>query len=220
MSVAKLSVEEFHALIADPDRFSGGGSVAATTAAGAAATALLVMRLNARRRTNASIRDQIEASIAATEAWIDAFHNAAQADITILNELLDAQREARDSGDRTRYLAALQHAAESPLEMAEMISELLGIVASQLPISTRFTVSDLGAAAALAEGACRAALLTAEVNIALLREANDADQEIAAALEQRRATVRAQVIEHATTIEATTRDVMLRAKSKTAKEQG
>jgi glutamate formiminotransferase/formiminotetrahydrofolate cyclodeaminase len=214
--VAADSIGAFHRQIANPEVFCGGGSVAAVTAAGAAATALLVMRLNVRRRSNAAMRDQIEQAIVETEAAIARFHAAADTDIAILGELLDAQRAARSSGDRLPYIAALTKAAESPLAMCDEISALLETIATQLTISTRFTVSDLGAAAVLAEGACRGALLTAEVNIALLADADDADREVVRNLEERRATVRTRVIEQSVMIEGVTRAMML---GKSVKEE-
>lgn len=207
--VAGLPAREFFDQIADPDIFCGGGSVAAIAAAGAGATALLVMRLNLKRRSNAGVRDAIQQSIADTETAIDAFYAAADDDIAILGELLVAHRAARSGGSQGDYLAALTDAAESPLRMGERIVLLLDTIASQLSISTRFTVSDLGAAAVLAEGACRAALLTAEVNIALLGEAEDADSAAVQALEHRRAAIRTRVVERSVTIEDVTRAMML-----------
>lgn len=210
--VADRSAREFHRQIADPDIFCGGGSVAAITAAGAATTALLVMQLNVRRRSNAGKREEILDAIAETQAAIDAFHDAADLDIAILNELLAAHRASRSGGDQAGYLAALTRAAESPLSIADGIAALLETIESQLSISTRFTVSDLGAAAALAEGACRAALLTAEVNIALLGEADGADASTVRQLEARRTAVLAKVVDRTAMIEDTTRAMMLGTK--------
>lgn len=207
--VAELPAREFFDQIADPGVFSGGGSVAALAAAGAGATALLVMRLNLKRRSNAGIRDTIQRAVVETEAAIDAFHAAADEDIAILGVLLAAHRAARAGAGQDAYLAALTDAAESPLRMGERIATLLETIASQLSISTRFTVSDLGAAAVLAEGACRAALLTAEVNIALLGEADGVDCGTVQSLMQRRTEIRARVIERSGKIEDITRAMML-----------
>ena len=208
MGVADQSARDFFNQIADPEVFSGGGSVAALAAAGAGATALLVMRLNLKRRSNAGIRDDIERAIDETEAAIESFHAAADEDIAILGELLLAQRSLKAGGDRADYLAALTKAADSPLRMGEQIAALLDAIASQLSITTRFTVSDLGAAAVLAEGACRAALLTAEVNIALLGETEGVDLENVKGLDDRRAAVRTRVLERSVMVEGVARAMM------------
>jgi formiminotetrahydrofolate cyclodeaminase len=77
---------------------------------------------------------------------------------------------ARSVGDRAELQAALQAAAESSIEIARLAGEVCSIADGQIPHASRFTVSDLGASAALARGAVTAALLTAEVNVALLRD--------------------------------------------------
>jgi formiminotetrahydrofolate cyclodeaminase len=84
------------------------------------------------------------------------------------------------------------------------------VIHSQIPIATRFTASDLGAAAALAEGAVRAALLTADVNIQLLREAHGGDASAADALERRRDAILQHVVEAARDIENQTRGMINR----------
>jgi glutamate formiminotransferase/formiminotetrahydrofolate cyclodeaminase len=198
-------VGEFFRRVADPDIFIGGGSVAAIAAAGAASTALLVLRLNERRRSNQDRRDAVRAAIVQIEALVDDFYAAAAADIAILDELLAAQRGLKAGDDQAAYRSALIRAAESPIGMAERIAELLDVVAGQLELATRFTVSDLGAAAVIAEGACRGALLTAEVNIALLRGTAGTQPDIPQSLERRRRELRERVVARSLTIEEATR---------------
>jgi formiminotetrahydrofolate cyclodeaminase len=212
-TVADISTREFVDLTADPDVFCGGGSVAAVTAAGAAATALLVLRLNVKRRANAGVRDEIQAAIVTTETVIDDFLAAADDDISILAELLAAQRALKSGGSQADYLTALTNAADSPLRMAERIARFLDVVEAQLPISSRFTVSDLGAAAVLAEGAGRAALLTAEVNIALLNEAEGSDPAVVRRLDRQREELRSKLVKRSIAIEESTRKIMLGSKS-------
>src|SRR5689334_6015520 len=115
---ARRTVDEFHAMVADPQVFCGGGSAAAITAAGAAATALLVMRLNVKRRSNAGARDQILLATQRTERLIHEFHALADADIASLDTLLQAQRALKSGpGHETQraYVEALTDAANSPL---------------------------------------------------------------------------------------------------------
>jgi formiminotetrahydrofolate cyclodeaminase len=167
---AELSAREFNRRVADPERFSGGGSVAALVGAQACAVALLVGRLSARRRANAALRPALEAANARLSAVEEQFFRAADHDLAILDQLLEAQRGLRGGGARAAYVEALEAAARSPLELAAQCVEVLELIAAQTPAASRFTISDLGAAAALANGACRAACLTALVNVALLRE--------------------------------------------------
>jgi len=206
--VSSLPALEFNRRIADPDVFCGGGSVAALACAGAAASALLVFRLSYRRKSNAARRDEINMAIAALEALTERFYADADNDIASLQALLDAQRAAKESGDRIPYFAALQRAALAPIAIAEGAIALIEHVIPHLPIATRFTISDLGAAATIAEGAARAALLTAEVNIELLRD-DPASQDVADDLRARWDSARRRVSDLADDVERVTREAVL-----------
>jgi formiminotetrahydrofolate cyclodeaminase len=175
---AELTAREFNLRVADPELFSGGGSVAALVAANACALALLVGRLSVRRRANVDAQAAIGATLASIEALTEWFYSAADQDLIVLDELLAAQRALKQGGARADFTAALLRAARSPLELAERCAQLVAHVNSLTPSASRFTVSDLGAAAALAAGACRAALLTVDVNIALLRDERGVDQSV------------------------------------------
>lgn len=204
---AHRTVADFHRSIADPDIFCGGGSVAAISAAGAASTALLVMRLNLNRRTNQEHRPAIEAAIYRTETIVESFHRLADADIETLDALLAAQRSAKNGSDTERdaYLSALADAARSPLAIGDASVELLVLIDGELDRAARFTISDLGAAASLIEGSCRAAFITAEVNIALLRDACSSDSSIPDEIDRRRGDLLKEIMRLTEVIETRTR---------------
>lgn len=198
---ADLSAREFNRRVADPERFSGGGSVAALAAAGAASAALLVVRLNARRRANAAWAETIRGDTAQLERLCDAFYLNSDRDLVILNQLLAAQRAKRQTGEQQAYLEALLAAAQSPMDVARAVIDLLQTVSRHIAMSSRFTVSDLAASAALAEGAARAALATAEINLVLLSEEAGANRDKVVALQQELVTLRDSVILGARQIE-------------------
>lgn len=170
-SFQELDPRAIAARITDTDDYSGGGTVAALTAASAAAVATLVLRLSARRKSNAHASDEIRRATDRVTELADAFYAAADDDSRVFRTLMETRREARRSGDWDDYHQALQDAALSPVHLSEHIVELLAIIDEQVQYASRFTVSDLGAAATLAHGALQGALLTAEVNISLLRSA-------------------------------------------------
>ncbi|HUG16487.1 MAG TPA: cyclodeaminase/cyclohydrolase family protein [Thermomicrobiales bacterium] len=203
--VVDMPASAFFHMVGDPDTFVGGGSVAALTGAAAGSTALLVMRLNARRKSLARHRPTVETAIRETEHIVDACADAADADIRILDELLIAHRQARATGDQALYVAALTAAAESTLRIAELVVDLLTRIDEQVDISSRFTVSDLGAAAVLAAGSGQAALLTAEVNVALLLEHDAANRPSALELDARHHDLRQKTIALGQRIERRTR---------------
>jgi methenyltetrahydrofolate cyclohydrolase len=203
---AQLTARAFNEAISDPEVFCGGGSVAALSGAGAGATALLVMRLNARRKANAQHLERIYSAIQVTEDLIEACYRAADDDIRVLDELLAAQRALKASGNRDSFRQTLARAAESPMTVADRIAALLPLISDQLDLTPRFTVSDLGAAAVLAAGASRAALLTAEVNIALLSDDPEVDAGVVARLSSRCVELRQRVTASADEIERQTRE--------------
>jgi methenyltetrahydrofolate cyclohydrolase len=172
------TINDFHLQVADHDVFCGGGSVAAVTASSAASLLLLVMGLSARRRSNAPMRDRIEASITRTQAIQQGLLYDADADMEALQFLMEAQKSLKKGQNKSDYRQALVAAASVPLSIARQSIELLEITEEMLSSASRFTVSDLGAAAGLALGSIRASTLMSEVNLALLKTDSDADQDL------------------------------------------
>ncbi len=160
--------------VADPSHNSGGGVIAGLTLAGAAASAELVLRLAVRRKSLADQREQIEKLLNGVVNHRVSFENAADRDIAAFTELVNTQREMKllrkeaPAEADTRLQSAYVHAAEVPLALSREAIEFMEEVQSSLDFASRFTVSDLGAAAALARGAIDAALLTVDANLAYI----------------------------------------------------
>lgn len=174
-ALSENPVEEFNRKVSDPSFFCGGGSVAAITASSSAALTLLVMHLNVRRKANRELKTRIEHQIGEVEALQRRLYALADSDLDVLDDLLNSQRQMKETGDRQAYRTALIAAAQSPYEICRQCFQILEIIEAQLPLASRFTVSDLGAAAALAMGAIQGAILTTDVNVALLRDEEGID---------------------------------------------
>lgn len=169
----------------------------------AAATAELVATLSLRRRSVAPRRAELERIRDGLRDLQRRFLAAADRDVAVLAELLAAQRAARpDSAGgadgATARRRALIAATETPLALARDGLELLRLVRAALPFAARFTVSDLGAAAALAQGAIEAALLMSEVNLALLAAEPEAGPlaDAVAAVRQKAAALAGESLRH------------------------
>lgn len=178
------------------------------TASTAAALAILVLDVNLKRRSNAGFRDDMSNAIEAIRATQQRFYRSADEDLRLLNALFEAQREARQSGDRTPYLKALEAAAREPLAIARDCVELLTIIHGQVARASRFTVSDFGAAVTLADGALRAALIMTEVNVSLLADESSADRSTVAAIADEVKVILQNGDELTHSIEARTRSAM------------
>lgn len=151
------------------------------TLAAAAATGEFVVALSRRRKSLADRRDELDALLTSLQQLRQRFLDGADQDIAVLTTLLSAQsraRRAETETERARAEAevheALITATKTPIALSEAGIELLGILKEAVALATRFTVSDLGAAAALAQGAIEAILLMGEVNLALLAGAPEA----------------------------------------------
>lgn len=158
--------------VADPAHSSGGGVVAGVTLAGAAATAELVLKLAARRKSLASRADEVTELLNQIIAHRTSFEGSADRDIAAFSELVDTQRAVKPLRDQDpdeahrRLQAAYVHAANIPLGLAREATEFMSRVEDGLQYASHFTISDLGAAAALARGAIDSALLTVDANLA------------------------------------------------------
>lgn len=163
--------------IADPGHHSGGGTVAAISASLAGALTAMIGRLSANRRSNRTSRDDIQSVIDQVNGLIAKLQASADSDSEVLVELMTAYRQR--STNEARYIEMLHRAAQSTLALGDDIHQLLLLIEQLLPFATRFTVSDLGAAATISQGALTAAMLTADVNVRLIRDATGESDEVA-----------------------------------------
>lgn len=174
VSFADIRLGELAAQLADPARLSGGGVAAAASAALAGGLAELVVTLSLRRRANQAERAALLTDAARLRALRIDLLQAADRDAAAFANLMDAQRAAAASGNRLSYRAALTEAAVSPIDLAELALEVAEIAARRTPNAPRFAASDLTASVAMCRGAVEAALATAQINIALLTDEQDA----------------------------------------------
>ena len=160
------------AQVADPAHNSGGGVAAGLTLAAAAASAELVMTLASRKKSLEPQRPQIQSLLESIQAHRISFEDAADRDVRAFSQLVSTQRSAREIRDSDPAAAqkllqsSYVQAAMTPFEISTEALEFIRDVESGLPFASRFTISDLGAAAALARGAIEAALLTVDANLA------------------------------------------------------
>ncbi|MEZ4523731.1 MAG: cyclodeaminase/cyclohydrolase family protein [Thermomicrobiales bacterium] len=172
-------IEAYAAQIASPDEHVGGASAAATAAAIAASTAELVVFLSVRGNRSAA-PDSTQSALDELQTARAALLEAADRDEQVLETLMNAYKR---KGDNLQEL--LSEAAETTLRIAELAGRVTKIAAAEVGHASRFTASDLGAAAALASGAVTAALLTCRINIAMLQRSDEDSKRKADTLDQR-----------------------------------
>ena len=167
-SFGERSLSDLARSIADPNVHVGGGTAAAASAALAAATAELVVTLSSRRKSNRADRPEIDADRVRLGELAQAAKTIGAEDERALADLMASySSNNRPSLDRATLLL---NAAKSTLGISTIAVEIMEIAERQAGFATRFTVSDLGAASALAYGATVSGLLTARININLLEK--------------------------------------------------
>lgn len=158
--------------IADPDRIGGGGIAAALTGVLAISAAELVLRLARRRRSLRQHVATIDAHLEALTGHSAALAAAADEEVDILARLLELWPQREEPAQRDAFVAAVDAAIASPLAAAREIVAACNHIVDAQPFATAFTVSDMVAAVAMLDGAVRALVVTALVNVDLLADAN------------------------------------------------
>ncbi len=108
-----------------------------------------------------------------------------EADTQAYGKVMETYRLPRDTAEtkaarKEAMQAALRHAAEVPLQIAESCSAVVDLALPAAEMGNRWAVSDAGVGALLAEEAMHAALQNVEINLASID-----DQAFVAAMRQR-----------------------------------
>lgn len=182
-SIWSLSAEELLARTASDDATPGGGSIAAVS--GALGLGLVLM---AAAITGEPVADR-EAQGRALLARIRA---AADRDVAEFGALMEAYGLPRDDADARA--AAIETASvtatRGPLDLAADVVEALELAQGLEPLVKRMIVSDVLAGRDLLVAAGRAAIRTADSNLAVLERSGSED---AAALRARRDELAARI---------------------------
>jgi methenyltetrahydrofolate cyclohydrolase len=172
-----LSLRDFLDLVASGSPAPGGGSVAAVTVALAAGLSGMAARLSTGQLADApALADRADASRRRAAPL-------ARTDAESYGRVLDAYRLPREPDPETRkerLRDALSGAADVPLAVAEVGSEVAGIAARLVESGNPNLEGDAMTAVLLAEAGVRAAATLAEIN---LSSANVEDDRLARANE-------------------------------------
>jgi methenyltetrahydrofolate cyclohydrolase len=172
-----LSLRDFLDLVASGSPAPGGGSVAALTVALAAGLSGMAARLSTGQLADApALADRADASRRRVAPL-------ARTDAESYGRVLDAYRLPREPDPETRkerLRDALSRAADVPLAVAEVGSEVAGIAARLVERGNPNLEGDAITAVLLADAGVRAAATLAEIN---LSSANVEDDRLARANE-------------------------------------
>lgn len=169
------TLESYLDRLASAEPEPGGGSVAALVGALGAALVTMVTNLTLGKEKYAEVQDDMVAIQAESEklrrrleelVTLDALAYGRVATAMKLPREDEAQKEAR----RRVLQAALQGAAEVPLEVAEAALEVARLCLPAAEKGNVNGVSDAGVAVLLADAAARSAALNVKINLAWIED--------------------------------------------------
>jgi formiminotetrahydrofolate cyclodeaminase len=173
--IRSCTIESFIVEVASASPTLGGESVAAFCAA-AAGLALMVCAVGQNKGKNSSLQGLIIRFERLKEAFLD----FADQDAETYTAVIEAHRLPTNTNARSEAIdAALRHAAEVPLAVANDCLDLLELPVQLASLDSRSCISDVGVAALLGKAAFDGALLNVEINLAAMKD-NEAIAEITA----------------------------------------
>jgi len=171
-----LKIREFLEALASKEPVPGGGSGAALAGALGAALVSMVCNLTIGKKGYEEAWEQLTEVRQRSEGLRVRIMELLEADTQASSQVLDAYRLPRDTAEakaarKEAIQAALRHAAEVPLQIAESCCEVVDLALPAAELGNRWAVSDAGVGALLAEAAMHAALLNVEINLASIDDA-------------------------------------------------
>jgi glutamate formiminotransferase/formiminotetrahydrofolate cyclodeaminase len=168
------TLDDFAASVAGSSPVPGGGSVAALAGQLAAALAQMVAGLTVGRKRYAEAEGEMQEIAHVARALGERLHDLVQEDADAYGLVSAAYKMPKEGELATpreaAIQAALQKAAEVPLETARACSDVARLAATCAAKGNVNTLSDSGVAALLAEAACRGAAYNVWINVASMTD--------------------------------------------------
>ena len=199
----RLPLNDFLDQVSDRTPTPGGGGVAAAAGALACAMAKMVAGYSMGKKTEDSVRRQVEELASRLHRADELLRASITQDAEAYAHMTEAAKAAKDDpSKRPAYQDAILSAIAVPMEMGATLSAALSAMDELKDPASRYLLSDLGVAAVIAAGAAQAAGYSVRVNLREIADpevkakiAGDMDAVIAHCVE-RRASIEAYVGEH------------------------
>jgi formiminotetrahydrofolate cyclodeaminase len=173
--IFEMRLREFIDLSASKSHVPGGGSVSAVAGTLGASMAAMVGNLTLDKSGYENVKESLEDLIRDITSGIGLLKELAKKDMSAFDEFMKVYRLPKGTEEeRQKRDKALEEAAKktllAPWEIAEQCHWLLSLNLMMSKIGNRFAINDSGVAAFLLEGALKAALLSFDVNLALVKD--------------------------------------------------
>jgi formiminotetrahydrofolate cyclodeaminase len=173
--LSTMPLDEFLDQLGSSEPAPGGGSAAALGGALAAALLSMVCRLTIGKKGYESVEPEMHQLLARIEPLGRELRNLMQADIDAYNGVMNAYKLPKltdeEKQTRTRAVqAALKHASEVPLRVAELCAALIDLARPIAEKGNRNAISDAGVGVLMAEAGLRGAALNVSINLASIQD--------------------------------------------------
>lgn len=175
MSFTLKSLQTFLAELASAEPAPGGGSVAALSGALAASLVAMVCRLTIGKKGYEAVSAEMQTILPRAEALQRELMDLMQADTDAYTRVMGAYKLPKTTDDeknaRTRAIqAALQHASDVPLRVAEQCVQVLALARVVAEKGNKNAASDGGVGALMAEAGARGAAFNVTINLASITD--------------------------------------------------
>jgi len=158
--------------LASPAPAPGGGAAAALSASTGASLICMVCNLTIGKPKYAAFQETLTAALARAQEIRQAALRLVDEDARAFSAVMAAYQLPRgDDAERAARAAAVQEAAQVSLRIAELAAEVIGLADGIVDGANVNVISDVGVAAATARAGLQSALVTVEVNLAGMTDA-------------------------------------------------
>lgn len=153
----------------------GGGSVSALVGALGVAMTAMVGNLTIGKKKYADVEEQVQKITQQAYGIMSQLQMAVNADILAFNNFMDVYKLPKNTEEEKAWREelmqkALKRATDTPVDAARVLLEALSITDELAKIGNTMAISDAGVAAYVCEAAINAVLLSADINIPMVKD--------------------------------------------------
>jgi len=154
----------------------GGGSVSAIVGSFGVAMVSMVANLTVGKEKYKDVEPQVKAILEKTSKLMARLEELVQEDIKAFGKFMEVLKMPKDTEEQKNLRAsmmqeALKAATDTPMEIARVCLEGLELAAELSAIGNKGAISDVGVAAYVAEAALNSVLLSVDINIPSIKDA-------------------------------------------------
>ena len=175
MSLINQPLQTFLDQLASGEAVPGGGSVAALSGSLAASLVAMVCRLTIGKKGYEAVSAEMETLVPRAEMLQRELRDLMQADIDAYARVMDAYKlsketDAQKSARTFAIQAALKHASDVPMIVAEKCAAILDLAQSVASHGNKNAASDAAVCALMAEAGLRGAAFNVSINLGSIKD--------------------------------------------------